>query len=148
MGERSARAVDRRAVERRLSRRRLLDGHGRSLHRTPAPEDRRRPSPRRNASDKGRTQMTRRLAIIGLVVAIVPAGFRAQDLSVPNRPHSLKFAAIGDNGTGEQAEYDVASQMDRWRQRFPFDMVIMLGDSIYGSQAAADFIVKFERPFK
>jgi predicted MPP superfamily phosphohydrolase len=92
--------------------------------------------------------MIRRVAIIGLVVAIAPSGFRAQDLSLPNRSDSLKFAAIGDNGTGERAEYDVASEMDRWRQRFPFDMVIMLGDNIYGSQRRADFVQKFERPFK
>ena len=72
----------------------------------------------------------------------------AQELSVPNRPDSLKFAAIGDNGTGDQPEYDVATQMDRWHQRFPFEMVIMLGDNLYGSQRPADFVVKFERPYK
>jgi len=74
--------------------------------------------------------------------------FHAQDLSVPNRPGSLKFAAIGDNGTGERPEYDVANQMDLWHQRFPFDMVIMLGDNLYGSQGPADFVQKFERPYK
>jgi hypothetical protein len=40
--------------------------------------------------------MTRQLAIIGLVVGIASSGFRAQDLSVPNRPDSLKFTAIRD----------------------------------------------------
>jgi hypothetical protein len=88
------------------------------------------------------------LAAIVAVTALVPAGFRAQQLSVPNRPDSLKFAAIGDNGTGEQPEYDIATQMDLWHRRFPFDMVIMLGDNLYGSQGAADFVQKFERPYK
>jgi hypothetical protein len=34
----------------------------------------------------------------------------AQGLTLPNRPASLKFAAIGDNGTGELPEYDVGRQ--------------------------------------
>ncbi len=33
----------------------------------------------------------------------------AQDLA--NRPGSVKFAVIGDNGTGERPEYEVAQQM-------------------------------------
>jgi len=79
---------------------------------------------------------------------LAPLPFHAQDLSVPNQPGSLKFAAIGDNGTGEQPEYDVANQMDLWHRRFPFDMVIMLGDNLYGSQDPGDFVQKFERPYK
>ena len=31
-----------------------------------------------------------------------------QDLTLPDQPASLEFAAIGDNGNGEQPEYDVA----------------------------------------
>src|SRR5580704_14500736 len=94
----------------------------------------------------------RRAAVAVVAVVVVAAallwGVQAQELTVPNRPASLKFAAIGDNGTGEQPEYDVANQMDRWHRRFPFDMVIMLGDNMYGSQGAADFVQKFERPYK
>src|SRR5260370_9440836 len=55
---------------------------------------------------------------------------------------------MGDNGTGDQPEYDVANQMDLWHRRFPFDMVIMLGDNMYGSQRPADFVQKFERPYR
>ena len=90
-----------------------------------------------------------RLIVAALAVtALARSGFHAQELStLPNRPDSLKFAAIGDNGTGDQPEYDVANQMERWHRRFPFDMVIMLGDNLYGSQRAADFVQKFERPY-
>jgi len=87
------------------------------------------------------------LAVLA-VAALVPLRFDAQQLSMPNRPGSVKFAAIGDNGTGEQPEYDLANQMDLWHRRFPFDMVIMLGDNMYGSQRPADFTRKFERPYK
>jgi len=90
----------------------------------------------------------RRVVIAALILLATQSTFRAQDLSLPNRSGSVRFAAIGDNGTGEQAEYDIARQMDSWRRRFPFDMVIMLGDNMYGSQRPADFVQKFERPFK
>jgi hypothetical protein len=86
--------------------------------------------------------------VLAVVAALVPPGFEAQELSVPNRRDSVKFAAIGDNGTGEQPEYDVANQMALWHRRFPFDMVIMLGDNMYGSQREADFTQKFERPYR
>jgi hypothetical protein len=33
-----------------------------------------------------------------------------QNLALPNRPDSLKFAVIGDNGTGDAPEYEVAQQ--------------------------------------
>jgi 3',5'-cyclic AMP phosphodiesterase CpdA len=69
-------------------------------------------------------------------------------VSLPNRHDSLKFAAIGDSGTGDQPQYDVAAQMVRWHERFPFDMVIMLGDNLYGRQQARDFVTKFETPYK
>ena len=90
----------------------------------------------------------KRVVLAGLIIAMSSAAFWAQDLSVPNRADSLKFAAIGDNGTGEQPEYDIGRQMDVWHRRFPFDMVIMLGDNIYGNQRPADFVQKFEKPFK
>jgi 3',5'-cyclic AMP phosphodiesterase CpdA len=93
----------------------------------------------------------RRLASALCLVAVavlVPLGSRAQELVVPNRPGSVKFAAFGDNGTGEPPEYEVADQLDHWHRRFPFDMVIMLGDNMYGSQRPADFVQKFERPYK
>jgi 3',5'-cyclic AMP phosphodiesterase CpdA len=72
----------------------------------------------------------------------------AQDLALPNRADSVKFAAMGDNGTGDRAEYDVASQMSAWHRTFPYDFVMMLGDNLYGRQKAADFVQKFERPYK
>lgn len=69
------------------------------------------------------------------------------DLALPNKPDSVKFAAIGDNGTGQKAQYEVAGQMMAWHQRFPYDMVIMLGDNMYGSQEPQDFVTRFELPY-
>jgi len=92
--------------------------------------------------------MHRVAVAVVVIAAVLLMAVQAQELAVPNRPASVKFAAIGDNGTGEQPEYDVANQMDLWHRRFPFDMVIMLGDNLYGSQDPGDFVQKFERPYK
>jgi len=93
--------------------------------------------------------MRRLLLAAGIASALLWTASVAQEASfLPNRPGSVKFAAIGDNGTGDQPQYDVALQMERWHQRFAFDMVIMLGDNLYGSQQPADFVRKFERPYK
>jgi 3',5'-cyclic AMP phosphodiesterase CpdA len=67
--------------------------------------------------------------------------------SLPARPDPLKFAVIGDTGTGGGPEYDVGTRMNEARATFPYDMVIMLGDNIYGRQEAQDFVNKFQRPY-
>ena len=72
----------------------------------------------------------------------------AAPLKLPLKAKSIRFAAIGDNGTGTKEQYDVAAQMGRFHQRFPFEFVVMLGDNIYGGQTAADFKLKFENPYK
>ena len=34
------------------------------------------------------------------------------------------------------------------REQFPFEMVLMLGDNIYGGQTPKDFVQKFELPYR
>jgi predicted MPP superfamily phosphohydrolase len=94
--------------------------------------------------------MSRRLARRAVYAAAVllQLTIAAQELSLPNRAGSVKFAAIGDNGTGEFEEYDVGRQMNIWHGKFPFEFVIMLGDNMYGTQQPADFVQKFEKPYK
>src|SRR5262249_18374535 len=83
-----------------------------------------------------------------LAVVIIVCELLAQGQRLPNVESSVKFAVIGDNGTGERPEYDVGAQMARARQSFAFDTVLMLGDNMYGSQEPADFVRKFEQPYK
>jgi len=73
---------------------------------------------------------------------------RGVQISLPNKPDSVKFLAMGDMGTGEHEQYEVAQQMVEARKQFSFDFAIMLGDNLYGSQRPADFVAKFERPYK
>jgi predicted phosphodiesterase len=72
----------------------------------------------------------------------------AQTLTLPNKKTSEKFLVIGDNGTGDKMEYDVADQATRFHQKFPFTFAIMLGDNIYGGERPQDFAKKFEVPYK
>jgi predicted MPP superfamily phosphohydrolase len=70
------------------------------------------------------------------------------DLRLPLEQKSLRFAVIGDSGTGDREQYEVAQQMEIYRQKVGFDMVIMLGDNIYGGHTPKDFSRKFEVPYK
>jgi 3',5'-cyclic AMP phosphodiesterase CpdA len=54
---------------------------------------------------------------------------------------------IGDSGTGEKEQFEVAQQMTACHNAFPFDFVVMLGDNIYGSHEPSDFKRKFEDPY-
>ena len=67
--------------------------------------------------------------------------------ALPAIPGSLKFAVIGDSGTGDSPQFDISARMAEARNEFTFDLVIMLGDNIYGRQQTADFVAKFERPY-
>lgn len=79
-----------------------------------------------------------------------PQAARQANLTVPlpNARGSLKFAVIGDNGTGEKPQYEVGQQLAAWHERFPFSLVVMMGDNIYGSDRPQDFVKKFEAPYK
>jgi len=72
----------------------------------------------------------------------------AQDLFLPNKKDSLHFAVIGDSGTGDKNEYEIARQMVAFRAKFPYAMVLMLGDNLYGGESPQDFKEKFEEPYK
>jgi len=96
----------------------------------------------------------RRVAVVLLTALLATARFTpaAQNAAravetLPARPDSLKFAVLGDNGTGAKPQYDVGQQMAAARTTFPFDMVLMLGDNMYGRQDPQDFVTKFEHPY-
>ncbi|PYR26680.1 MAG: hypothetical protein DMF98_08235 [Acidobacteria bacterium] len=82
-----------------------------------------------------------------LLAPLAAATIFAQTAPLPNRPDSVKFAAIGDNGTGDRPQYEIAQQMTDAHRTFPFDLVIMLGDNMYGGQRPGDFVKKFEQPY-
>ena len=92
--------------------------------------------------------MTRFRTACALVVAALVAGtdLRSEG-TLPNKPDSLKFAVIGDNGTGDEPQDELGAEMHRVRDRFPFTLVLMLGDNFYGRQRPDDLRQKFDRPY-
>jgi predicted phosphodiesterase len=70
------------------------------------------------------------------------------ELALPRKDGSVRFAVIGDSGRGDQAQHEIARQMIAWREKFPFDFVVMLGDNIYPPHAADDYLTKFEEPYR
>jgi hypothetical protein len=71
----------------------------------------------------------------------------AQDLRLPLKPGSVRFAVLGDTGSGHPQQYEVGRQMARFRARFPFEFVILLGDNMYGADTPDDYRRKFEEPY-
>ena len=91
----------------------------------------------------------RRRAFLFLILAILlTPSLPADQFKFPLKSNSVRFAAIGDMGTGDAMQYEVAQRMLAARQAFPFDFVIMLGDNIYGGSSPRDFEKKFEAPYK
>jgi hypothetical protein len=103
----------------------------------------------RSATAANRTSSAwRRIGAILFVAAFASAATSGQPSPpLPNGADSLKFAAIGDNGTGDRPQFEVAQQMEKARGTFPFELVIMLGDNMYGGQQPADFLKKFQEPY-
>jgi predicted phosphodiesterase len=72
----------------------------------------------------------------------------AQDAALPKKEGSVRFAVIGDSGTGGSTQRRVAERLAASHAQFPFEFAVMLGDNLYGSERPSDFAAKFERPYK
>lgn len=69
-------------------------------------------------------------------------------LALPLKDGSLRFAVMGDTGSGSTAQRQVADMMINYRQIFPFDFVLMMGDNLYGNESPRDFEKKFSDVYK
>jgi 3',5'-cyclic AMP phosphodiesterase CpdA len=72
----------------------------------------------------------------------------AAPVALPNKEDSLKFGVLGDFGTGEREQYQLADQMAKLHTRFVYEIVVTVGDNLYGSERPQDFVKKFEAPYK
>ena len=70
------------------------------------------------------------------------------DVTPPVGKDSVRFLAIGDTGTGDRLQSEVAARIVSTHAVFPFTFAIMMGDNLYGSERASDYADKFERPYK
>ena len=112
--------------------------------------------------------MIRRFAFSVLIVALVISGSLANasyaqtangskvaarahsslKLTLPLKEGSLRFAVIGDTGTGTSKQKELADVMVKYQQLFPFEFVLMLGDNMYGGESAKDFQHKFSNVYE
>ena len=92
--------------------------------------------------------MRRSLLFVLLLLVLAVSALVAQDLTLPMKNGSVKFAVIGDTGTGDKHQLAVAKQLTATRAKFPFEFVVMVGDNIYGGNSAKDYDRKFALPYK
>src|SRR6187399_3104865 len=92
------------------------------------------------------------LLLLGSAIWLAGAGATAQAPSTPvpllNANGSLKLAVLGDFGTGSSRQYELAAQMVKAHTSFPYELVLLVGDNLYGSDRPQDFVKKFEKPYK
>jgi hypothetical protein len=77
----------------------------------------------------------------GVAPAAAPASASASKVQ-------LKFAILGDTGTGTMPQFEIGKKLAASRTTYPFEFVIMLGDNMYGGENPKDFISKFEKPYE
>ena len=69
-------------------------------------------------------------------------------LALPVKDGSVRFAVIGDTGSGTSSQREVGNMMAKYYAAFPFEFVLMMGDNMYGGEDPKDFIKKFSEPYK
>jgi hypothetical protein len=85
------------------------------------------------------------LVLVGPIAA--QQSVAEQSVGLPNKAGSLKFAVLGNSGTGERAQYQLAEQMEILHGRFKYDRVVLVGSNLLGSERPQDYQKKFELPY-
>ncbi|HXS01538.1 MAG TPA: metallophosphoesterase [Pyrinomonadaceae bacterium] len=92
--------------------------------------------------------MRRNFLLTLLISAILLIPASAQRLTLPVKDGSVRFAVIGDTGSGSDKQREVGEMMAQYRAVYPFEFVLMMGDNLYGGEAPKDFEKKFSEPYK
>ena len=69
-------------------------------------------------------------------------------LTLPNKKDSVRFAVIGDTGTGTPKQYELGRVLTRYREVYPFEFVLMMGDNLYNGEKAEDYKKKFSDVYR
>jgi hypothetical protein len=69
-------------------------------------------------------------------------------VTLPLKEGSVRFMVVGDTGTGTDKQQELADLMVKYRQVFPFEFALMMGDNMYGGERAEDYKIKFEDVYK
>jgi len=85
---------------------------------------------------------------MAVLAALCVVAMQAQEINLPNKNGSLKFAIIGDSGTGDANQVRVGQMLWKAHDTFKYEFVLMMGDNIYGGESTKDFEKKFTGPYK
>ena len=91
--------------------------------------------------------ITRRQAIISIGAISAGAFIKPSSIFCSPVKDKIRFAVIGDWGTGDHDGIGTAKQMFAAHQRNPFDFIIAAGDNIYPNGSGRYFGKNFEQPF-
>ena len=94
-----------------------------------------------------RRQSARFLASL-VALGLGAGALAAQNITLPNQADSLKFAIIGDSGTGGSAQLKIADLLWKSHAPFPYEFVLMMGDNLYIGSSDSAFQKAFEKPYK
>src|SRR5690349_4027299 len=97
----------------------------------------------KQAKKISRRQAIQSLATIAAGSLIAPASI----FSVEPVKRKVRFAVIGDWGTGDNDSFGIARQMCNTHLRSSLDLVIAAGDNIYPDGNGRHFPKFFEQPF-
>jgi 3',5'-cyclic AMP phosphodiesterase CpdA len=89
-----------------------------------------------------------RRVVSSILLLLLTGPLVAQDLKLPLKDGSVKFAVLGDTGTGGSDQLAVARMVTAYQAKFPFEVSLLLGDNLYGSERPLDYARKFEQPYK
>jgi hypothetical protein len=90
----------------------------------------------------------RHLVLLALLINLPLTTLPAQELRLPLKEGSVKFAVIGDTGTGDSHQLAIAKALAAARAKFPFEFAVMMGDNLYGGDSEKDYEKKFGVPYK
>src|SRR4029453_15794897 len=88
------------------------------------------------------------LRVFVSLALLVHVAVASQNTGLPTKEGSTRFAVIGDTGTGDSHQAEVAQTLTPLRMKFPYEFVLMMGDNLYGGDEAQDYRKKFEIPYK
>ena len=92
-------------------------------------------------------KITRRQAIFSMATISAGAFIKPPSIFCSPVDSKVRFALIGDWGTGDQNQFGIARQMLASHQRAAFDFVISAGDNVYPNGNGKYFGRHFEQPF-
>jgi predicted phosphodiesterase len=97
--------------------------------------------------------MSRKIFLFTLLLVVLTTalfGQESENLPLPTSEpteNEIRFAAIGDSGTGGKDQYKVAEQLLKTQIKTKFNLLLFLGDNIYESGSPKGIEKKFIKPY-